>query len=419
MRPPDFTRTGSTEGATVNRTPPPGPALPRQLRERPILGGERWIFSAGFNVPKGLPDTSRIDVELEDIAYLAKAGASVAVLSHRGRARDADCTGLADIAEYMSARLGRPVGYFPENASDAAAAAALAQRPGGVTVFGNTRHHGGEERNDPALARAFAGLGDFVAVGGFSKAHRRHASNLGILAVLPGWAAGSLSAESALLAPWSGREAGTASLAVLGGVKPEKSLLGLPAFASDYDVVVPGGAVLNNLLRAAGHEVGDSELGDKQSECARMAEQVLCSSRAALHLPRYVYAARTPARPAAEVERLAIEEGVPRGYAIVDFELQPWLGEYLKTLMATGGRMLVAGTPGIYRSGFDACCRPLLAAASHPGVRSILMGGDTVSELPFHGVTSTGGGAALHFLRHQDLPVLEALRAAGTGIGDN
>jgi phosphoglycerate kinase len=76
----------------------------------------------------------------------------------------------------------------------------------------------------------------------------------------------------------------------------------------------------------------------------------------------------------------------------------------------------VAGTPNLHRLGFDTASAPILQTASAPLAQAILLGGDTVSELPFAGLKSMGGGSALHFLRHGDLPVLEALRKARLGI---
>jgi len=111
-----------------------------------------------------------------------------------------------------------------------------------VVVFGNTRDHAGEEANDPELAARFALLGDQVAIGGFSKAHRSHASNVGILKHLPGCAAQSLTREITRLAPWAGTHHDTPSVAVLGGTKPEKTLLGLGCLSRTYTLVVPGAA---------------------------------------------------------------------------------------------------------------------------------------------------------------------------------
>ncbi|MFE5219363.1 MULTISPECIES: phosphoglycerate kinase [unclassified Streptomyces] len=387
---------------------------PRSLLDRRIVHGERWIFSAGFNVASGMPDTSRIDTELADIARLADAGARVAVLSHQGRQKDGSAQHLGDVAAYLGGRLGRNVVYVPENTTDTAVEHSRVLAPGDVVLFGNTRHHPGEEANDPQLAARFARLGDAVAVGGFSKAHREHASNVGLLKHLPGWAAHSLLVELEQLSPWSGADPSVPSLAVLGGVKPEKTLIGLHGFSSTYDVVVPGGAVLNHVLRARGYQVGDSELGEQPERCAKATAKIMNSSAACIHVPSRVVIARRSGDSFTETREISVADGVPPGFAIVDFRLEPWLTDLMREFGNSGCRAVMAGTPSLHLQGFRHASTQLLGWASAPGVKAILLGGDTVSELPFDGPTSTGGGSALCYLGEADLPVLRALRENAT-----
>lgn len=382
----------------------------RSLLNRRIVRGERWIFSAGFNVASGMRDVSRIDAEVADIARLANAGARVSVLSHQGRYKDGSAQHLGDVATYLSGRLGKEVIYVPENTTDSAVDHSRALAPGGVALFGNTRHHPGEECNDPALAAQFARLGDAVAVGGFSKAHREHASNTGLLKYLPGWAAHSLLIELERLSPWSGADPSVPSLAVLGGVKPEKTLVGLHGFSRTYDVVVPAGAVLNHVLRAQGHQVSNSELGEEPERCTRTTLEILGSAAARIHVPDRVIIARRSGGSFTDPREIRIAEGIPSGFAIVDFFLESWLLDLMREFASTGCRAVMAGTPSLYLQGFGHASTQLLEWASAPRVKAILLGGDTVSELPFDGPTSTGGGSALCYLGEVDLPVLRALR---------
>ncbi|WP_406091162.1 phosphoglycerate kinase [Streptomyces sp. NBC_01013] len=382
----------------------------RSLLDRCIVRGERWIFSAGFNVASGMRDLSRIDAEVADIARLANAGARVSVLSHQGRHKDGSAQHLGDVATYLGGRLGREVLYVPENTTESAVDRSRALAPGGVALFGNTRHHPGEESNDPALAALFARLGDAVAVGGFSKAHREHASNTGLLKCLPGWAAHSLLVELERLSPWSGADRAVPSLAVLGGVKPEKTLVGLRSLSQTYDVVVPAGAVLNHVLRAQGHHVGESELGEEPERCTEASLKILGSATARTHVPSRVIIARRSGDSFADPREIRIAEGVPSGFAIVDFFLEGWLQDVMREFAGIGCRAVIAGTPSLFLQGFGHASTQLLDWASAPRVKAILLGGDTVSELPFAGPTSTGGGSALCYLGEADLPVLRALR---------
>ncbi|MFF7591310.1 phosphoglycerate kinase [Kitasatospora purpeofusca] len=378
----------------------------RLLADHTPAPGERWIYSAGFNAGPALADTGRIDVELADLARLSDAGARTALLSHQGSAKDGSARHLDYLADYLSRRLGRPVRYLPENSTARARARARELDPGEIALFGNTRLDPGEERGDPGLARALAGLGDRVAIGGFSKAHRRHASNTGLLDHLPGWAAAGLVGEARALDPWAAGagDGDGPSVAVLGGVKPEKTLIGLRGLTRTHHLVIPGGVVLNTLLAVTGHRIGRSELGSDPEGCARAAREVLArTGGAGIHLPRVVVAAG----PDGTVRHLPLDRGVPDDHAIVDFEVQPGAIELLRR----AGRVLVAGTPGRHAEGNRHAAAAVLAARAHAPGGTLLLGGDTVAELPWDGPRSTGGGSALQYLVEGTCAVFEALAA--------
>ncbi|WP_406098134.1 phosphoglycerate kinase [Kitasatospora purpeofusca] len=385
----------------------------RLLADHTPAPGERWIYSAGFNAGPALADTGRIDVELADLARLSDAGARIALLSHQGSAKDGSARHLDYLADYLTRRLGRPVRYLPENTTARARARARELGPGGITLFGNTRLDPGEERGDPELARTLAGLGDRVAIGGFSKAHRRHASNTGLLDHLPGWAAAGLVGEARALDPWAAGadghghgagDSGGPSVAVLGGVKPEKTLIGLRGLTRTHHLVIPGGVVLNTLLAVTGHRIGRSELGSDPEGCARVAREVLArTGGAGIHLPRVVVAAG----PDGTLRHLPLDRGVPDDHAIVDFEVQPGAIELLRR----AGRVLVAGTPGRHAEGNRHAAAAVLAARAHAPGGTLLLGGDTVAELPWDGPRSTGGGSALQYLVEGTCAVFEALAA--------
>ncbi len=385
------------------------------LSDQPVAAGDRWIYSAGCNVDADLRDTDRIDCELADLDRLAAAGARVAILSHQGSHRDGTARPLGHIADHLARRLRRPVDYVEDNTGAAALARAHALEPGQLALFGNTRFHAGEERNDPALAREFARLGDRVAVGGFSKAHRAHASNVGLVDLLPAYAADSLVEEITALTPWTGVREDLFSVAVLGGTKPEKTVHGLAHLTLGYDLVIPGGVVLNTLLRAAGHDIGASELGGAPERCLRVATEVLArDNRAEIHLPDHVVAV-DPRTPDGVPTLVAVADGVPAGLAIVDFLPRP---DILTRLQDPGrdARAVVAGTPSRYLDGHGRAADLLLRALRGPRWHTLLMGGDTVADLPWNGPSSTGGGSALEYLATGTGAVLEALTRHRTGV---
>uniref|UniRef100_A0AAU3IE98 Phosphoglycerate kinase n=1 Tax=Streptomyces sp. NBC_01393 TaxID=2903851 RepID=A0AAU3IE98_9ACTN len=385
----------------------------RLLRDHPVVPGERWVYSAGFNVGPALTDTGRIDTELDDLRGLAAAGARVALLSHQGSAKDGTARHLDYLAGYLGRRLGREVRYLPECSSRQAQIWAAELRDGEIALFGNVRLEAGEECGDRELAAALARLGDRVAVGGFSKAHRRHASNVGILDFLPGYAASSLLGETELLRPWAAGGGAAGSVAVLGGVKVEKTVVGLESLTRAYDVVIPGGVVLNTLLAVSGYAIGGSELGTEAERCAAVARTVLGRRhRARIHLPRTVLITG----PEGTTRTIGVEEGVPDGWAIVDFDLERWAVDAVRE----AGRVLVAGTPGRHAEGNHRAAAAVLGAREPGEPHTLLLGGDTVAELPWTGPRSTGGGSALHYLADGTCAVIEALENnRKKGVGDH
>jgi phosphoglycerate kinase len=321
------------------------------LADAPVVHGSRWIYSAGFNVAAGFHGRERRSIAVDW--------------------RRVD-TEVPDLRRLL------------------------------------------EQSNDPALGIEFAKLGDLVAIGGFAKAHRRHASNVGVLAYRPGFAADSLVKEVDRLAPWMDPDDGEHSVAVLGGVKPEKTDVGLVNLIDRYDLVIVGGVVLNVILAAQGHPVGGSELGGSATlRCIASARAVLSRPhRARLHIPNTVMVATRTARGLRRRRLVRVGTTLGSSEAIVDFMLAPWARRQLEGLPTRAGRCLMAGTPALYTHGCRTTTDALLRAFAARGVQSLLLGGDTLAELPWEGPASSGGGSALTLLAAGTCEVFDALRTS-------
>lgn len=384
----------------------------RLLVERPIQRGERWVYSAGFNVGSDLTDSQRIDAELPDLRRLSRAGARVALLTHQGSAADRTARHLPHVARYLSERLGQRIQYFPENCSERAHHWSLRLQSGEIALFGNTRLDEREERGDLHLASQFAALGDRVAIGGFSKAHRAHASNVGILEFLPGYASDSLCKAAKDLEPWAGFRSDGMSVAMIGGVKPEKVAVGFEYLTRTYDLVIPGGILLNTILRVMGYKIGDSELGPAPISCWKAVLRVLSrDNRARIYLPRFVRAAS----PNGSSRTIEVADGIPDRYAIVDLHLE----DPAISAITRATRVLLAGTPG--RSDFGnglAAATLLNARAAYPKT-TMLLGGDTCADLSWSGVMSAGGGSALEYIATGTCVIMESLRLNECIFEDN
>jgi phosphoglycerate kinase len=378
------------------------------LRDHNMATGERWIYSAGFNVKPGAQNVERVSSEASDLRRLSLNGARVSILSHQGSAHDNTAKSLDFVAPILAQAVGRPVSYYPDSTSAGALRRSKAMLPGEIVIYGNTRHHSGEEMNDPDLARRLSLLGDFVAVGGFCKAHRQHASNVGLLRYRPGFLADSVLVEMAHLDQWRGR-VDEFSVALLGGSKREKITKGLIGISSAYDLIVPGGSVLNTILWAMGISVGES-VGHFEQELASKIRALLKGPRAKrILLPDAVQVARRVDDGWADVRVQPVASGVPDGMAIVDIVVNAELKRRL-TQAAGRGRALLAGPLGLYGAGFRDSWRILKQSLEAHYPHAILLGGDTVNETghsTFY--RSTAGGAALEYISTGTTAVTSAL----------
>lgn len=372
----------------------------RKLEDRVIKEDERWIYSAGFNVKSDLKSSERIDSEIEDIWQISNSGGICVILSHQGRYVDKDVIHLDFVARYLSDKLGKEVKYFPENNTKDAFEFSNSLKEEEIALMGNTRFHEGEEKNDIELAKQFAKLGDFVAIGGWNKAHRRHSSNVGILNYREGFITRNHLREMELLKPWSGKREGY-SVAILGGVKGEKISIGLRGLINIYDYIIPGGIVLNTILKVKGYEIGDSVIKDSGKSFEKDVEGILDENK--IYVPSRVFIAKR--LDLEDRDLIDISRGVPEGYMIVDYIFDDISKEHLEK----AERILLAGTPCFYRGGFEYASMQCLKYLEKPNAKSIVLGGDSINEIPFNGTKSSGGGSSLEFLCKRTTAVYEAL----------
>ena len=383
----------------------PQTLAPRSLADVALEHGQRWVYSAGFNITPSLKALERLDEEVEDLRRLADSGCRVALLSHQGGGPQAGSTELDYLLPALRRRLGDRVRYVPAALALKGAASIGDIPPGDIALVGNTRLWPGETDNGRMAARAFAAFGDYAAIGGFSKFHREHASNCGLLRYVPGVLTTGVTRQMKKLEPWAGKSSSLLSLAVLGGTKPEKLHVGLKGLLPVYDYVLPGGAVLNELLRRAGQQVGASAV-HKIDWSGHPLSELLAHSADKLLLPEVVLVERAggqvvPVR--SDALALAAHE------RIVDFEISPAMRRVFQTMRRRGGRALLAGTPSLCLEGRTNASHEIVALLEARNVLSIVLGGDSVAELPYSGVTSAGGGSALSYIVEGSSPVLRAL----------
>ena len=383
-----------------------------KLSDKKIQFGERWIYSAGFNVDSSLNNKERLIEEINDIKRIINAGASLSILSHQGSFENNTARHLDYLIPFFNKKLQTNIKYFPENNTSKAIKLSKNLNPGQIAIFGNTRFNQGEQSNNLTLAKQFSLLGEFVAIGGFSKAHRINSSNVGITNFLPAFITQGISKQISLLDKWIGKSNIPYSVAVLGGIKKEKFTIGLSGLINKYDYIIPGGAVLNTLLNSLGINIGGSSIYSDDSDIIKLAEKIINNKNLykKILFPKSIVIVNESLKQIKTIMFQDINKINLKDFIIVDFSITSNTESILKTASLNKGRLLMAGPPSYCKKGFINGTKQIIKYFDQNQKNSILLGGDTVSEIESKSIKSSGGGAALQYVCQQELPILEALK---------
>ena len=426
--------------------------------------GRRVIVRVDFNVPMAgeqVLDATRLREAAPTIDALCQAGARVVLLSHRGRPRgkaDPELS-LRPVATALAGVLGRPVAFADDCVGATARSAAAALGDGDVLLCENLRFHAGEEANDPAFAAELAALaarggrrsafdadfdrGSPAAVyvnDAFGTAHRAHASTAAICGLVE-------HAFSGLLLDRELRQLGRLLddpprpfVLVTGGAKIRGKIGALRHLLPLVDRVLVGGGMSNTFLAARGAELGGSLVETESLDLAREIETEAATLGAELLLPTDVVvtdslkasggrgerragppvgeSAGAPAREASgQVRTTPVTDGVPAGWLAVD--IGPETRAAFEAAIVGSATLFWNGPLGVFETPpFDAGSLAVARAVAACDGFTAIGGGETVAAARRENLgdsidhVSTGGGASLVLLAGENLPAVEALRAA-------
>lgn len=381
------------------------------------LAGKRVFARVDFNVPKNgqgeILDDTKIRAALPTIRYLLEQGAAVILASHLGRPKGQvqENLRLTAVAHRLSDLLGREVRKADEVVGEKVKAAAAVLQPGEVLLLENVRFHPGEEKNDPELSRAYAGLADIFVSDAFGTAHRAHASNVGIAAYLPGAAGLLLAGEVASLDKALDNPV-RPLVAVIGGNKVADKIGILRNLLKKADALLLGGGMANTFLAVQGFKMGKSKLEEESMAEAQALLAEAEGSGVHIYLPQDVVAAGE-ATPDTQTEVVPVD-AVPPGMMALD--IGPATRRQYAEIIAGAGTVIWNGPLGVYEidlfaGGTNAVARAIAASNAF----SIVAGGDAVAAVEKAGVAdkishlSTGGGATLEYWEGRELPGIAAL----------
>lgn len=371
----------------------------KTITEAGDLKGKYVVLRSSLNLPVQdgvVQNKFRLRKALNTMRYLHEAGARTIVLAHIGREPEET---LKPVFEAMSEHL--PVQWGGKISGEDCTARLEMMADGDFLMLENTRSDEREKKDDGSYAVEMAKLGEIFVNDAFAVAHRDHASVTGVAELLPSFAGLTLVEEiqklSSVMVPEH------PSLFLLGGAKFETKMPLIEKYLDEYDHVFVGGALINDVLKAKGYEVGKSLLSDTSLEGAKFLE----SDKLLLPIDMVVSGPNGD-RVCAIGDVAEDESMLDVGPATVEM-----LGMYIKNAKT----ILWNGPFGHYEGGYTTATEDTAKLVAASSANSVLGGGDTVAAVEKLGLNeefghvSIGGGAMLKFLEDGTLPAIDALEA--------
>ncbi|MBR9824464.1 MAG: phosphoglycerate kinase [Alphaproteobacteria bacterium] len=384
------------------------------------VAGKRVLVRVDFNVPMkdgAVSDDTRLRAALPTIGWLQDNGAKTILLAHFGRPKGQrnDEMSLEPVGQPLADLLGSEVYFVDDVIGEDAAAAVEDLNDGDVLLLQNTRFEAGEEKNDPAFAKALASLGDLYVNDAFSAAHRAHGSTEGVASLLPAYAGLSMQSEiDHLVAALEAPERPV--IAIVGGAKVSTKIDLLQNLVKKVDMLFVGGGMANTLLHAQGVNIGNSLCEKELVDTARMILANAEESGCKILLPSDVVLAKEFA-PNPET-RLAPVGEVGDDEMILD--CGPATVTALALAMEDAKTLIWNGPLGAFEippfhTATVTAAKQVVEQVKANGLVAVAGGGDTVAALNQAEVAedftfvSTAGGAFLEWMEGKALPGVAVL----------
>jgi len=377
------------------------------------LAGKRVLIRADLNVPVKdgkVTSDARITASMPTIAHCMKAGASVMVMSHRGRPEEGKVdeeNSMQPIAEDMSAKLGTEVKLVKDYLNKAPGVAA-----GEVVLLENVRFNAGEGKDDEALAKKYAALCDVFVMDAFGTAHRAQASTHGAGKFAPIACAGLLLADELDNLAKALAKPARPMVAIVGGSKVSTKLTVLEALSEKVDQLVVGGGIANTFLKAMGHNVGKSLCEADLVDTAKALIEKMKARGASIPIAVDVVCGKKfdENEPAVLKNADEVEDDD------MIFDIGPKSAQELADIISKAGTIVWNGPVGVFEfDQFGGGTKTVSMAIANAKGFSLAGGGDTIAAIQKYDIydkvsyISTAGGAFLEYLEGKTLPAVAML----------
>ncbi|MGH0052826.1 MAG: phosphoglycerate kinase [Sphaerochaetaceae bacterium] len=380
------------------------------------FSNKRALVRVDFNVPIKdgvVTDDTRIKAALPTLQYLLDNGASLVVMSHRGRPKGKKNPefSMAPIAKRFGELLGKDVRLAPDVIGDEVAKQVASLKPGDVLLLENVRFYSGEEGNDPDFAKSLASFGDVYVNDAFGTAHRAHASTEGVSHYLPSYAGFLIEKEVKFMAPLLSNPE-KPFVAIIGGSKVSSKISVLESLIKTCDTVVIGGGMAYTFLAVQGHTIGKSLVEEDYKDVASsfLAKAKEKGVQVILPVDHLCGAEFKENTEAVSIDTTDIPEN------LIGMDIGPKTTAMIVDAVNKAKSVVWNGPMGVFE--FEAFAQGTLTVAkalAESGATSVVGGGDSVAAINKFNLAdkishvSTGGGASLEFLEGKVLPGIKAL----------
>ena len=384
------------------------------------LRGQTILMRLDLNVPLSgeiIQDDFRIKASLPTINYCLNEGASIVIMSHLGRpgGNNAKQYSLVPVGEALASMLEIPIKFSEDCISRDAIDTSLSLKPGEIHLLENLRFYKEEVENDAEFSNRLSRHGKLYINDAFGTAHRKHASNVGVVNYFKNYGIGFLIEKEIQYLKEILNKPKRPLVLILGGAKVSTKIELINRYIHQADKIIIGGGMAFTFFKAMGYNIGKSLLESSMVEKARSIIDLARLSGKDLMLPVDVICSKNmdeaPLQSAVNIREIPDN--------LMGLDIGPRSIKKFNEVLDSAFTVIWNGPMGVFeKSSFSNGTRLIadnLGRIVESGTTVIAGGGDTSAALKYFNImeklthVSTGGGALLELMSGKSLKAIERL----------
>ena len=384
------------------------------------IKGKTILMRLDLNVPiKGnkIEDDFRIRSSMPTIKYCMEEGASIVIMSHLGRPNGEynEDYSLVSVGESIATTLEIPIKFSEDCISQDAIDTSLSLKPGEVHLLENLRFYKEEQNNDPEFSSRLSKHGKLFINDAFGTAHRKHASNFGVVDNFKYYGIGLLVERELQYLKGVNNKPKRPLVVLLGGAKVSTKIELIKMYLHVADRIIIGGGMAFTFFKAMGYNIGKSLIEETMVKNARSIIDLARASGKELMLPIDIICSKSltgsPIEKAVDVRQISND--------FMGLDIGPKSIRLFNQILDTSATVIWNGPMGVFENNNYSNGTRLIAEnltkISGNGAIVVAGGGDTSSALKHFDIieklthVSTGGGSTLELMSGKKLMALERL----------